>query len=230
MVGREPVHDSKHVDASAGDLSARPSARGGSGQPNDDAGGSLGRHAPGSGRLARGGRAAPGRVAAGRPGLVGDGALRGPAARRAVRARLGGRGLRGRRRPSPALLGREGQVTLEPKTRAGRRTVPLASTLRAHLREHKLYTARRSGLVFGTDGVKPPDPDAVSQRALRCWTKTKPMPLTPIGLHECRHTFASLSVTITFDRYGHLMPGNEEQAAGLLDVYLEASTAARPQG
>jgi len=122
------------------------------------------------------------------------------------------------------------RVTLEPKTRAGRRTVPLASTLRAHLREHKLYTARRSGLVFGTDGVKPPDPDAVSQRALRCWTKAKPMPLTPIGLHECRHTFASLSVTITFDRYGHLMPGNEEQAAGLLDVYLEASTAARPQG
>jgi hypothetical protein len=28
------------------------------------------------------------------------------------------------------------------------------------------------------------------------------------------------SITITLDRYGHLMPGNEEQAAGLLDVYL----------
>jgi hypothetical protein len=26
--------------------------------------------------------------------------------------------------------------------------------------------------------------------------------------------------TITLDRYGHLMPGNEEEAAGLLDVYL----------
>jgi len=50
---------------------------------------------------------------------------------------------------------------------------------------------------------------------------------TAIGLHESRHTFASLmiaagvnakalavymghaSVTITLDRYGHLMPGNE---------------------
>ena len=65
----------------------------------------------------------------------------------------------------------------------------------------------------------------------------------PIGLHECRHTFASLmvaagvnakalsvymghaSVTITLDRYGHLMPGNEEEAAGLLDGYLSRATA-----
>jgi integrase len=67
--------------------------------------------------------------------------------------------------------------------------------------------------------------------------------LEPIGLHECRHTFASLmiaagvnakalstflghgSVTITFDRYGHLFPGSEKEAAGLLDSYLECSLA-----
>jgi hypothetical protein len=31
------------------------------------------------------------------------------------------------------------------------------------------------------------------------------------------------SITITLDRYGHLMPGSEkEEAAGLLDGYLEA--------
>jgi integrase len=35
------------------------------------------------------------------------------------------------------------------------------------------------------------------------------------------------SLTITFDRYGHLMPGNEEQAAALLDAYLRK--AATPQ-
>ncbi len=36
------------------------------------------------------------------------------------------------------------------------------------------------------------------------------------------------SIQITFDRYGHLMPGNESEAAGLLDVYLErANSAAR---
>jgi integrase len=36
------------------------------------------------------------------------------------------------------------------------------------------------------------------------------------------------SVQVTLDRYGHLMPGNEEEAAGLLDAYLlRADTAAR---
>jgi hypothetical protein len=33
-------------------------------------------------------------------------------------------------------------------------------------------------------------------------------------------------VAITLDRYGHLMPGNEEQAADLLDAYLAAEAKA----
>jgi len=37
------------------------------------------------------------------------------------------------------------------------------------------------------------------------------------------------SITITLDRYGHLMPGNENEAAGLLDAYL-ASTDGRSAG
>ncbi len=37
------------------------------------------------------------------------------------------------------------------------------------------------------------------------------------------------NIAITLDRYGHLMPGNEIEAAGLLDAYLErADTANRP--
>jgi hypothetical protein len=36
------------------------------------------------------------------------------------------------------------------------------------------------------------------------------------------------SITITLDRYGHLMPGNEDAAAELLDAYLaRADTGAR---
>jgi hypothetical protein len=37
------------------------------------------------------------------------------------------------------------------------------------------------------------------------------------------------TITITLDTYGHLLPGNEEEAAGLLDAYLQerADTAAR---
>ena len=33
------------------------------------------------------------------------------------------------------------------------------------------------------------------------------------------------SVMITLDRYGHLMPGNEEEAAGLLEGYLVKAVA-----
>src|SRR5579862_679806 len=75
----------------------------------------------------------------------------------------------------------------------------------------------------------------VVESAQKAWKAAK---LAPIGLHEARHTFASLmiaagvnakalstylghaSVTITYDRYGHLMPGNEDQAALLLDKLL----------
>ena len=34
------------------------------------------------------------------------------------------------------------------------------------------------------------------------------------------------NISITLDRYGHLMPGNEEQAADLLDGYLQRSAEA----
>jgi hypothetical protein len=34
-------------------------------------------------------------------------------------------------------------------------------------------------------------------------------------------------VTIIYDRYGHLMPGNESEAAARLDAYLEAADTRR---
>jgi integrase len=64
--------------------------------------------------------------------------------------------------------------------------------------------------------------------------------LERITPHPCRYTFASLmiaagvnakalqtflghaSITETYDRYGHLMPGSEAEAAELLDGYLGA--------
>jgi integrase len=33
------------------------------------------------------------------------------------------------------------------------------------------------------------------------------------------------SVTTTYDRYGHLMPGNEDEAAALLDAYLDRANS-----
>lgn len=35
------------------------------------------------------------------------------------------------------------------------------------------------------------------------------------------------SVMVTFDLYGHLMPGNEAEAAGLLDAFLAESVDGR---
>jgi integrase len=131
---------------------------------------------------------------------------------------------------------------IETKCGAGRRSVPIPAALRDELVEHKLRLGRDRGLLFGRTPEIPFTPDVPYRRAKRAWEAAG---LAPIGLHECRHTFASLmiaagvnakalstfmghsSVNITLDRYGHLMPGSEEEAAGL-DIYLKrANTAAR---
>jgi integrase len=62
--------------------------------------------------------------------------------------------------------------------------------------------------------------------------------VAPPTLHECRHGYASLmiaagvnvkamstfmghaNIRITLDQYGHLLPGAEDEAAGLLDAFL----------
>jgi hypothetical protein len=38
------------------------------------------------------------------------------------------------------------------------------------------------------------------------------------------------NISITLDRYGHLMPGNEAEARALLDAYLDREGANRPHG
>jgi integrase len=133
-------------------------------------------------------------------------------------------------------------VEIATKSRKERR-VPVAAVLRDHLDEHLLRLDRTEGLVFGSTTTSPFSPTPLSTRAVRAWQKAG---LDPITLHECRHTFASLmiaagvnakalseymghaNISITLDLYGHLMPGSEEEAAALLDAYLErADTVAR---
>jgi integrase len=127
---------------------------------------------------------------------------------------------------------REGVI--EPKSRAGRRVVPIVAALRSHLAARKLRRRGNEGLFFG-EGQQPFNRDALVARAAKAWKEAQ---LTPLGLHEGRHTFASLliaagvnakalstylghsSIQITLDRYGHLMPGNEEEAVTLVDAYL----------
>ena len=129
---------------------------------------------------------------------------------------------------------------VEPKSQAGRRTVPIPTVLRDYLTEHKMLTGGE-GFVFGSNASRPFTPSNVRRRAEKAWERAG---LRAIGLHEARHTYASLmiaagvnakalstymghaGVAITLDRYGHLMPGNEDEAAALLDGYLARSLRA----
>ncbi len=125
-----------------------------------------------------------------------------------------------------------------PKSHAGNRRVPIATALRAYLELLSLTAVIDSrSLVFGTGGL-PFSASPLYERAHRAWRRVG---LRPISLHDCRHTFASLmiaagvnakalstfmghaNISITLDRYGHLFPGAEDQAAGLMDAYLQAA-------
>lgn len=141
-----------------------------------------------------------------------------------------------------------------PKTRAAVRRVPLIPRLVALLEAHKRLT-KRSGndLVFGRSASEHFYRSTPRSRALSDWKAanrakatalgrplTTEETLRPIGLHEARHTAASLmisaganakalsvvmgheSITITFDRYGHLMPGGEAEVGRMLGEYIEA--------
>jgi integrase len=129
---------------------------------------------------------------------------------------------------------------VKPKSRAWRRRVPIVAALRPHLAAHRLRRGGTSGLFFG-DQAGAFNDDTARARANKAWKKAK---LEALGFHECRHTFASIciaaganpktlseylghsSITITMDRYGHLMPGSKDEFRNLVDEFLERSTGA----
>jgi integrase len=131
---------------------------------------------------------------------------------------------------------------IEPKSPAAERKVPIAKALRVYLLEQRLRHGAAVGedFVFSATGERPFDSPTVTGRARSAWRDAG---LEPVTLHECRHTFASLmiaagvnikalstymghsTVTLTLDRYGHLLPGNEVEAASALDGYLDRVAA-----
>ena len=118
--------------------------------------------------------------------------------------------------------------------------MPIASRLKALLAAYRLTSPRSSGHVFGTTGTGVAAIKHITRRADDAWSAAG---LERITLHNARHTYASLmiaagvnakalstymghaNISITLDRYGHLMPGNEAEAATLLDTYLDRATA-----
>jgi integrase len=132
----------------------------------------------------------------------------------------------------------EGEI--EPKSRHGRRRVPITAVLRDHLDQHLLSHDRER--VFASAGW-------VAKAGDRARDKWTAQGLPVITLHEARHVYASFAIaaglnaktlcsimghgkiSVTFDLYGHLLPGSEDEAAMRLDAYFsrqaDGSTVAR---
>jgi integrase len=127
----------------------------------------------------------------------------------------------------------EGEI--EPKSRKGRRSVPIPAALRDHLDELLIQVGE--GPLFGT----PSWVAKSNERVAKVWSARN---LPVLTLHAARHTYASLmiaagvnaktlstflghgTVAVTLDRYGKLFPGSEDEAATLLDSYLARSVGA----
>ena len=119
------------------------------------------------------------------------------------------------------------------------RSVPIIDKLVRLLADHfVLLDHPNDGLLFpsANNPAWPTDAGILRRRTHARWKK---MGLEPLGFHEGRHTYASIAIaaglnaktlstylghatiTITLDRYGHLMPGSEVEARALLDAYLD---------
>lgn len=61
----------------------------------------------------------------------------------------------------------------EPKSKAGKRSVPIAAVLRDYLIEPKLRTGRNEGLVFGRTATTPFDDSSLAARAATAWRNAK---------------------------------------------------------
>jgi integrase len=130
---------------------------------------------------------------------------------------------------------------VDVKSRAGRRSVPMLTTLRRTLVEHRLASGRSGdALVFGRTAELAFTPSAIYKRARKAWAAQG---VDGIDLHESRHTFASwmiaaglnikqisvymghADVKTTLNIYGHLLNDDAERAAERLDEFLAAAEA-----
>jgi integrase len=142
-------------------------------------------------------------------------------------------------------VGREWWLT-EPKTRRSQRNVVLTETATRALHRHRVRQAEARiaagpawadhGLVFTDDWGEPLFGAHVSERRLRPLLRAANLPI--IRFHDLRHTAASLallagtnpkvvaeqlghsSVQITLDRYSHVSPTMQAEAARRIDELL----------
>ena len=130
-----------------------------------------------------------------------------------------------------------------PKSRAGRRMVPLTPGLVADLRRHRMAApTNEHDLVFASSAGTPIDP----RNLITAWHRTlRRAGVRVLAFHSLRHTAVSLmiareglnpkqlqsvighaSIQLTYDTYGHLMPDSFEGFGSGLDAAVDP--ASRP--
>jgi integrase len=128
----------------------------------------------------------------------------------------------------------EGEI--EPKSTRSRRRVPIPAALRDHLVERRLDAG---GEVYVFGGAR-----EARRMTERGSTAIKAAGFGLLSIHDARHTYASLmiaagvnakalsefmghaTIAVTFDLYGHMLPGAHDEAAGLLDAFLARAPGA----
>ena len=132
-----------------------------------------------------------------------------------------------------------------PKTRAGRRSVPLPRVVVQALNDHlQTFPAGPGELIF-----RAPEggPVRLASWRRRFWgPAVAEAGLAPLRPHDLRHTAVALwiaagasakevatraghsSVVTVLDRYGHLLPGSEDRVNDALDALASAVPAPKP--
>ncbi len=147
----------------------------------------------------------------------------------------------------------KGRTFVAPKSRAGFRTVPVVGVLRDELVAHAARQGFRDGLVFGATPSEPFILSTVTRRAEKAWKDAnkaraqEELPkLEPIGLHEARHSAATLwiesgvgpkrvstwlghaDIGTTFNTYAKAFEARERSEADKVDEFIAlANTAER---
>ena len=132
---------------------------------------------------------------------------------------------------------------IEVKSSAGVRAGPMAFPVRRELRALRQRSGRDGeDLVFGRTASEAFFASTLRSRAIKAWEKAG---LKPLALHEARHCAISYfiaagfdlkqvsiwaghsDIRVTLNRYGHLIPGSERDAAERLTAFLARPTVAQ---